>query len=165
MKRRPLSRRAQLEIMGLMIVIVLIIIGILFAIRFVITKPVAETKQEYTRSQLTSNFGIALLQSTTQNCRGIDITELLTDCAEFEAITCGDGQRSCDYADDAISLILNETLDEWRVKYHVSAFTQPQFPLVNFSSRGCRDNVPGNSEEFFLPTDVGLLTFKVFICR
>ncbi|MFQ5475143.1 MAG: hypothetical protein ACE5DM_04870, partial [Candidatus Nanoarchaeia archaeon] len=62
-------KRAQMEILGLMVVIVLIVIGIMFAIRFVIQAPASETKQEYTRSQLTSNFGIAMLQSTTEKCR------------------------------------------------------------------------------------------------
>lgn len=158
------SKKAQLEVLGLVIVIILIVLGILFAIRFVITKPVSETKQEYTRSQLTSNFGIALLQSSTANCRGIDITELLTDCAEFQAITCDDGRRSCEYANETIIYILNQSLDTWNVKYHLKIFTEPRFPMINLSSRGCRDNLPGNSEDFFLPTDVGLLTIRVFIC-
>jgi hypothetical protein len=153
-----------MEVLGLMVVIVLIVIGILFAIRFVIQAPASETKQEYTRSQLTSNLGIALLQSTTENCRGVDLTELLTDCAEFESITCGDGRRSCDYANDTIAFILNQTLDPWRVRYHIKAFVQPSFPIINFSTSGCHDNMPGNSETFFLPTDVGLLNVNVFIC-
>ena len=162
--RNNSKKRAQLEIMGLMIVIILIIVGVLFAVRFVITKPAATTKQDYTRSQLTSNFGIALLQATTKDCRGVDMTELLSDCAEFQSITCDNGMRSCVYANSTIRFILNQTLNSWRVKYHVKAFTKPQFPLIDINSSGCHDNLPGNSEEFFLPTDVGLLTVKVFIC-
>lgn len=157
-------RKAQMEILGLMIVIILIIMGILFAVRFVITKPASETKQEYTRSQLTSNFGIALLQATTEDCRGIDMTELLTDCSEFESITCGNGKRSCDYANESILYILENTLDPWRVKYYISVFANPQMPLLTFNSSGCTDNQPGNSEEFFLPANQ-LLTVKVFICN
>ena len=75
------NKKGQMEILGLMIVIILIIMGILFAVRFVITQPASETKQEYTRSQMTSNFGIALLQATSEDFSGIDMSALLTVCS------------------------------------------------------------------------------------
>ena len=161
-------KKAQLEIMGLAIVIILVMMGVLFAIRFVLLKPPSTVKQEFTQSQLVSNFGTALLQSTTQDCKGIDMTELLTDCAEFQSITCDNGMRTCRYANTTIKKILNQTFDVWRVKYHVKAFTDPAFSLVDIHSPNCNDNMPGGAESFFLPTSRGtggVLTFKIYVCE
>lgn len=161
-------RKAQMEIMGLAIVIILVIVGMLFAIRFVVLKAPTEIKEDYTRAQLVSNFGIALLQASTENCKDTDITELITDCAEFQYIVCGDGRGSCEYVNATIDSILQQTMVEWRIPYHITAFTGRESAaslLLNYSNRGCVNNMPGKAEPFFLPSDRGVITFKIYICE
>ncbi|MBI4739176.1 hypothetical protein HY772_06490 [Candidatus Woesearchaeota archaeon] len=160
-----------MELMGLTIIVILIILGILFAIKFVILKKPPETKASFTRSQMTSNLGMAILQSTSKNCKGTDVTELMTDCAQWietgGLISCEDGRNSCRYVNETVAWILNSTLVQWKVKYYVSAGTSknPKDPKVfEFSNLKCKDNQPGNSELFFLPTDRGVMTVKIFIC-
>ena len=164
------STKAQMEIMGLMVIIILIIVGVLFAIKFVVLKKPTEIRQTYSRTQMASNIGTALLQSETANCRGTSITELLTDWAEwpeqYGTITCGDYSKAGIYANKTISLILNQTLNKWRVSYQIKGYTNKAkgSELFVFNNRGCTDSVPGESELFFLPTDRGVLTVKIFIC-
>lgn len=158
-----------MEIMGLMIVVILLIIGVLFAVKFVVLKKPPETRQTYARTQLASNLGMALLESSTAQCRGTAVKDLLMDCASWPGgtITCEDEARSssCKYVNDTMFFVLEETLVQWKTKFEVKAWTQPGQYIVKFNNGGCHDNKPGESESFFLPTDAGLMTLKIYICE
>ncbi|MFC1723434.1 hypothetical protein ACFL0V_04815 [Nanoarchaeota archaeon] len=165
------QRKAQMEIFGLMIVVILLIIGVLFAVKFVVLKKPPEVKESFSRTQLASNLGLTLMDTNTKDCRGTALKDLMTDCAEWPemdgTISCDDGTKSCEYAKNAIEQILNSTLNTWRVKYELKAGTskKPEDQIFYFNNRECTDNVPGSSESFFLPTNRGLLTMKIFICN
>ncbi|MBI5398122.1 hypothetical protein HZB03_01540 [Candidatus Woesearchaeota archaeon] len=101
------------------------------------------------------------------------MTELMTDCAQWietgGLIACEDEKKSnsCAYVNEALARILNETLVQWKVRYYISASTSknPNDPKVfEFSNLKCTDKQPGNLELFFLPTDRGVMTVKIFIC-
>lgn len=170
---RKNNRKAQFEIMGLMIVVILLIVGVLFAIKFVVLKKPPETRQTFSRTQLASNLGIALMSSTTADCRGTAIRDLLIDCAEWPeaggTITCGDGRMSCEYVQETVGQLLEDTLDVWQRKYYVIAGTSkhPEDRIVEVYHEDCAPDspAPGESESFFLPTNRGMLTLKVFICE
>ena len=159
-----------MEIFGLMIVVILLIIGVLFAVKFVVLKKPPEVRQSFSRTQLTSNLGIALMDATTEACRGTALKDLMTDCAEWPeiggTITCEGGTLSCSYMREAIQQILNSTVNVWQVKYEIKAGTskKAEDQIFYFSNRECTSNMPGNSESFFLPTNRGLLTMNIFIC-
>lgn len=156
-----------MEIMGLMIVVILLIVGVLFAVKFVVLKKPPETRQTYTRTQLASNVGMSLLESTTLDCRGTAVKDLLMDCASWPGgtITCQDGSSSCSYVNRTMFYALNETLVQWKTPFEVKAWTRPGDYITYISNLGCNDNRPGESESFFLPTDAGLLTLKIYICE
>ncbi len=170
---RKQKKRGQMEIMGLMIVVILLIVGVLFAIKFVVLKKPLETRQTFSRTQMASNLGLALMSSTTEDCRGTAVKDLLIDCAEWPeaggTITCGDGRKSCAYVNSTIGDILNQTLDTWNTRYYLTASTSKRLEesITYFHNRGCvaDDEQPGESESFFLPTSRGLLTLKIFICE
>ncbi len=159
--------------MGLMIVVILLIVGVLFAIKFVVLKAPAETRQTFSRTQLASNLGIALMSSTTENCRGTAIRDLLIDCAEWPeaggTITCDDGRMACEYVQDTIDQLLQNTLGVWQRKYYLIAGTSknPEDRIIESYHPDCNPDkpAPGESESFFLPTNRGLLTLKIFICE
>jgi len=159
--------------MGLMIVVILLIIGVLFAVKFVILKKPTQIKQTFSRTQMASNMGIALMSSTTIDCRGTAIKDLLIDCAEWPedggTITCDDGRKSCEYVNSTIENILNQTLNTWNQKYYLTAGTSKRISehITYIHNKGCLADKtqPGESESFFLPTSRGLLTLKVFICE
>jgi hypothetical protein len=168
--RRIKQKRSQIEIMGLMIVVILLIVGVLFAIKFVVLKQPPQVRQTFTRTQMASNMGIALMSSTTEDCRGTAIRDLMIDCAEFPedggTISCDDYTKSCNYVNRTVYSILNSTLTTWKVRYYFTAGTA-QDQILYFDNGGCTADrrLPGESESFFLPTNRGLLTMKIFICQ
>jgi hypothetical protein len=168
-KRYGSVKKSQMEIMGLMIVVILLIVGVLFAVKFIVLKKAPETRQMFTRTQLASNMGMAILESTTANCRGMSVKDLLMDCASWPGgtVTCNDAgfSSSCEYANTTIAFMLNATGVTWNTRYQVKSWISSGAFIIDQNNRGCTDKQPGESESFFLPTKAGTLNFKVFICE
>ena len=108
-------KRSQMEIMGLAIIMILVMLGVLFAIRFVLKKPDTDIRKSYLESQQASNMINAMLGTTT-DCHDTTIKELLQDCAVTASIDC-DGASSCDYVDNAFATIFAETFISWKREF------------------------------------------------
>lgn len=158
-------KKAQMELLGLAIVIVLIALGVMFIVRFNILKEPSKTRQSYTASTLASNTVSALLVSNTVNeCANVNIRDLLIDCAENllegGSITCSDGDKSCEYVNDTLDYIFNNTLEIWGHEYVFNASTTK---TVAYSSNS---NCTGErkSSLFFFETSAGTLFIRLDIC-
>ncbi len=75
------KRKAQIEMVGLVVVVVLLTLGVFFVIKFIVLKQPSTTRQEFLFTQMASNTANALLKTQT-DCRGYDMTELIGDCAK-----------------------------------------------------------------------------------
>ncbi len=78
--QKHMSKKSQMEIMGLVVIIILIAIGMLFAVQFLLKKPTGETAAKAEESVLAANFLNAMLSTTTE-CQSRTVRELLQDCA------------------------------------------------------------------------------------
>jgi hypothetical protein len=115
-------RKAQLEIMGLAIIVIIIIFGILVSLMFF--KPKESTlKTDVTDSTLASNM-LSMILRTTLDCKDIDLESLLQDCAEGVSNKeyCGDNdpfdRDPCGKVFKIINeSILTKTLDVWKKQY------------------------------------------------
>ena len=112
-------RRAQTEIFGLAIVVLLISVGFLFAVGFFVQKP-STFKKEFALTEIGANLLNALLKVTVMECNNLEMTELIQDCAENDEanqIDCDpttptiDG--SCQSIQGLIPIIFFNTLDKW----------------------------------------------------
>ncbi|MBD3304655.1 hypothetical protein GF343_05955 [Candidatus Woesearchaeota archaeon] len=125
------SKRSQMEIMGLVIIVILVAIGMLFAIQFLLKKPVGRETAAVKESTLAANFLNTLL-STTTDCFDRNMRELLQDCAlTGGSITCF-GMSSCDYADDQLKIMLENTLGRWNKDYYFSIKGAPDVEKIKF---------------------------------
>ena len=137
------KRKSQMEIMGLAIVVVLIVLGMLFAVRFFINREPVDYKAKFTQKQLAQNIVTAFLNTKTLNCYGMSITELLQDCGQSKSVTCGDGTDSCKYVRDTADFILSQTLAQWNLDYKFLIYKDVDSPVVDL---GLPDGCPGELE-------------------
>ena len=155
------NKKSQVEIMGLAIVVLLIIIGVIFVIRFVSVRKPAEFKAEFTQTQLASNMLNAFLKSKTENCFGMSITELLQDCAQSQSVTCGNDEDSCTYVESTAEAIFSETLEKWNLEYQFQLYFQGENPIISLGQACVGEK---KSKIFPVPTRTGSLYTKLDIC-
>lgn len=112
----PKNKRAQMEIMGLAIIVLLIGIGLLFALQYSLKKPTT-TVQKTKESILAANLLTTLLNTNTE-CNNRMIKELLQDCVLGRPIDCGEPTpKPCDFVKAKTQFILQKTLKQWNKKY------------------------------------------------
>ncbi|MBI4140580.1 hypothetical protein HY485_01950 [Candidatus Woesearchaeota archaeon] len=111
----PAKNKAQMEIMGLAIIILLIGIGLLFALQYAL-KP-TPTVQKTKESILAANLLTTLLNTNTE-CHKRMIKELLQDTALGRPIDCPGTPH--DFAKAKISFILDNSLKKWNKRYDFS---------------------------------------------
>jgi len=114
------SKKSQMEIMGLVIIIILVSIGMLLTIQFVVKKQPEDIRKTFTHEQLAANTVYALLRTTT-DCKDRSLASLIQDCSSNRPnglINCREGKLSCEYAEDVISSVLNSTLEKWNKDYY-----------------------------------------------
>ena len=155
------NKKSQTEIIGLAIVVVLLIIGMTFVIRFMLAKEPVDYKKQFTQAEIASNMLNTFLKSTSKDCNGLTMTELLQDCGHSKSIFCQDGKASCDYAEEAAMEIFNSTLDAWNLDYEFEAFQQEENPIFILGSP-CPASK--KSKTFPIPTGSGTLSVKLDVC-
>ena len=156
------SRKSQTEIIGLAIVVVLLIIGMTFVIRFMLAKEPVDYKKQFTQAEIASNTINTFLKTSSRDCKGLTMTELLQNCGYGGIITCPNEQTSCVYALEAAQEIFRETLDAWNLNYEFKAFLQETSPIFTLGSP-CPASKP--SKTFPIPTGSGAALFvKLDVC-
>lgn len=134
--------------MGLVIIVILISIGLLFVIQFMVLRKPTDTKGTFTQKEMASNTLNAFALTTTE-CQGLDVTELVQECATGTSeVDCnGDGEPdSCDFVNSLAGDILSKTLKKWGKKY-AFMILRGERKLLENKLQGC----PGTRDSAIYP--------------
>lgn len=116
------SRRSQLEIFGLVVLVIIIVVAFLIFTVYKLNSPQKDTKGVYVDKQLSSNVLLALSKTNVayDDCYSHTISQLITDCAKtYHSFSCF-GRSSCDVAEEVIGDILSETLYAEGINYNLT---------------------------------------------
>jgi hypothetical protein len=157
-----ITKKAQMEIMGLVIIVLLISLGFLFVVKFVVMAPPKDIRQEHEQSQMSANLLNSLLQSTATDCNNQQIKSLIRDCAMSEEIYCG-GNYSCEYVNETFTKVLSQTLDAWNRKYYLNVSDPTDKIRANFNNKNMTFGKPcvGEWDNKFYPIQAGAQTVIV----
>ena len=155
-------KKAQMEILGLAVVVVLILLATIFIVRFLVVKAPTNYRSGFISAELASNMLNTLLKTSAAACSELTITELLQDCGQGKAIICDDGQDSCSFAESTAKDIFNKTLDKWNINYEFLAYTDVKSPLIKIG-KPCR--AEKRSKLFPIPLNAGVMNAKLDICN
>lgn len=169
-----MMKRAQTEMLGMAIVILLLSIGILIVVGIVMNKSSEpSTKQSYSEKQLATNI-LGSILSTTTNCNNERISTLMIDCGRDWPLDCpsehvtGVTLPVCKYLNETVYSMLNETLKQWNKKYSFLAYVQRTNPKINITNRidECFVYAQGElqREFYYLPLQAGSMTVELEIC-
>jgi hypothetical protein len=149
-------KKAQMEIMGLAIVVVLLVLGMLFMVKFVLFKEPQTYREDYTNTQLAANMLNSILNTNT-DCYGIPVDELLQDASKaLPDIQCPDVTNQTEYLEKTIGeKILNQTLKTWKKTFFFRA-SVPSQVVVSIGRE--YSNKIRERKAHFLTTDVGTMT-------
>ena len=155
------KKKAQMEILGLAIVVVLLILGMVFVIEFIVTKKPSNLKKDIVESQVASNYLSTYLDTSVPECNSLTITELLQDCAAQGGIKCQDSKPSCDKAKEVAQAIFARTFDQRKLRYDLSAFLSEKTPILSVGKICTGEK---RSKTFPIPTRAGTLFVRLNIC-
>ena len=180
-------KRGQMEMIGLVVIVILITLGMLFMATFAFKKD--PKKKIFVRKGLAYGTMGALMKTNVecevppgstpyeeQPTIGMDLIE---DCAvnhgsylHYSKFRCN-GQHTCDFLDGLISDLLNKTLGKWNKHYEFSSkLLGEEEPLIEIKDNrsgkeiGClrRPVDVDSSEPFPIPTDAGLVENILYLC-
>lgn len=157
------DRKGQMEIMGLAIIVILIALGLLFAVQWM-TKAPKQQVQRAKESVLAANFLNTMLSTTTE-CNKRTVRELLQDCALTQGITkCPDGKDSCAEAHGIMAALFEQTFTQWNLKHHFTMTGPTSIEQLDFGTTPC----PAEREQKIhpLPVSPGFeISLSLEICR
>ena len=160
-------KKAQMEILGLAVVVVIILVAAVFAVRFGFNKP-TNYRTDFLSSEIASNMLNTFLKTTAKDC-SLTMTEMLRDCAQGNSLCClnCDGSEtdrvySCKYAESTASEIFSKTLDKWNMKYEFLAYADVNLPLIKLGNKCSGEK---ESSTWPIPISAGSMYVKLDICR
>lgn len=157
-------KKAQMEMLGLAIFVVLLVLGFAFVAKLWLLKNPVEHRQSFIRSQLSSNMINTLIKTST-TCSQLSMTELLQDCAQAKSISCG-SKSSCEFVKDTSKEIFGKSLDKWKMTYKFLAYTDINSPrtssIINLGE-DCKAK-ERDSEIFPIRISGGTLYIRLDIC-
>lgn len=178
--RQNKSKKSQAEIVGITIVMVLIMLGIIFVIRYVVLPEDYNIKQAFDKTQMAANFMDAVLKTTT-TCNTLTITKLVQDCAEnygsvSSQYTCPGNITSCIFLNQSLELVLNSSLNKMpQVNYdfYICMWDDANdkcgseiissFPK-NYCNRTVNTTRGYEAKQQPIPTDVGNRVAQIYVC-
>lgn len=154
-------KRAQMEILGLAIVVVLILVATIFVVRFLVLKAPVDYRKGFVSAELASNMLNTFLKTAAKECSQLTMTELLQDCAQGRGIVCDTGEDSCNFVESAAEGIFSQTLGKWNMDYEFLAYADVNMPLVRLG-KPCK--AEKRSKLFPIPISGGAMYAKLDIC-
>ncbi|PIN86110.1 hypothetical protein COV19_06455 [Candidatus Woesearchaeota archaeon CG10_big_fil_rev_8_21_14_0_10_44_13] len=143
------ARKAQMEMIGIAIVVVLLVIGMAFVFKALMKAP-ERTHEKFTKEQTAQSIIIAISNSDA-GCKGVEMKELMQDCGnnvnsveDFElgqsgSIQCG-STDSCRYLNRSLKVIFEETLKLQRLPYRFILYkTSIDTPILYIEDGGCNE--------------------------
>ena len=162
--------KAQMEILGLAVVVVIMLAAAMIYLRLSATKKDIDYRKPFASSEIASNMINTFLDTTSKDCLQLSMTGLLQDCAQSTGLVCDNGQNSCDYLKETANEIFSKTLDRWKIKYEFMACTSFDFKIARCEPNsvliGAGSRCIGEKEFklFPIPVSSGTMYAKLDLC-
>jgi len=155
-------KKAQIEMMGLVVIVLILAIGFLFLVSYLTRGGELESPQVIYQKELLAYNTIGAIIQATPAC-GVDIsmTDLIDDCVSFNEMSCL-GLDSCTYVSLEAARILNKTLNIRQQQYYFYVLDSGQQLKISIASGECLGNRVSATQP--LTSKAGELVIGIDIC-
>jgi hypothetical protein len=162
-------KKGQTEVIGLLIIVIILSLVILFVLKTVFTNKSTDTTQSYEESKIVESFVNTLFQTSSGCTEDTTIKDLLIDCAKNPfsdgIITCSNEQKSCQYANETIGYILENSIQQWGLfTYEFIAVAPPNQNIIHYTSGDISASMGGETTPFILPLGLSGKNLYVYLC-
>jgi len=170
-----LNKKGQMEVFGLAVIVILLVIGMLFMIRFVILAPQSKSSgvTSFINKDMASNIVVYMLSVNVDSekvCnKNLDVTDLIRDCAlGGVGIRClGESEPldTCDISKDVIETIFDNTLSTYGHQYYFRVYksSSPE-SIVDSLEVGAKCRGTQVSGISFIPLTPDVLNLQLDVC-
>jgi hypothetical protein len=168
-----MNKKAQSEIMGLVIIVVIITVAMLVYLSYSSNQHSSSKPSmysQYSHNELAVSFIDTLLSTNIKGCGLTTIEELIIDCGTGKNQLLCQGKASCDLLKTIIIDIEEKTLKQWSIPYGINLrLTQEEEFFYNSSYAGCKigtigRGTPGVFVIPYLPHGFGSASIELAFC-
>lgn len=163
------GQKSQMEIMGLAIMVVLALIGMLFAVKYMATEE--QPRTEASDRQIAAAFLNTMLADKLEvaSCKqGVELKELLQDCtAPSEPDlrnTCSDGKTYCDTAKEVSAQLLKGAFEKRKKNYEFKLYTAGSAIPIISHQEGCKPESDRVQSTYPMPTKYETIFLTLTLC-
>lgn len=128
------NKKAQVEIMGIALVVVLITIGIVFVAKYSAKEP-KKTQEEFQRRELPKTI-ITSIVEVVSTCNDEKMADVMQDCGVTKQLPCEGFVNSCAYLTTTLKTILDDMLGRFEYDYQLQLHAEGQGDLLNDGTGG-----------------------------
>ena len=179
-----ISKKAQAEMIGLVVIVIMITLGMLFLAKFALQEEPA--KKIFTRKGLAYSTMSAVMKTELECIEPFDVDTqelevqdiLLEDCAKYKKpnsggssdYPCNGYSNSCDFLEAELTELLSKTLGVWQKDYVFSSIivdgtTEKELVLVDSGGGGYSSERDSSGLFPIYVSDVGLVESVLYICE
>tara|TARA_Y100000310_G_C20661052_1_gene804829 strand:+ start:1286 stop:1807 length:522 start_codon:yes stop_codon:yes gene_type:complete len=169
------NRKAQTEILGLAIIILLILVATVFVAKFFLNSDRESSRSSVVASELASDL-IKSVLNTDSSCRNLKYSAIFRSCSESRSLPAPcTPSDPCQYLNSKLNEeLLKETFDEWKIKYQLKLYNgevlpQNHIPELNIQSFDCDSPSSSNPKEstysLSKARSTGTLNIRLILCQ
>ncbi|MBI2142005.1 hypothetical protein HYU15_00770 [Candidatus Woesearchaeota archaeon] len=162
-----MSKKSQMEIMGLAIIVVLALVGMFFALKYMGGEETP--RAEASDRQIAAAFLNTMLSDKLEvaDCKqGVELKEMLQDCtAPTEPDirnTCSDGTTYCDKAKEVSGHLLKDALEKRNKDYEFRLYTGAKTIISH--QKGCKPDSDRAQSTYPMPTKYETIFLTLALC-
>ena len=158
---RGLGPRAQLELIGLVVIVIIVISAMLIYMVYKVNNPERSVKRAFVNEELAANYLITSLKVTVKECPQHSLSDLMTDCAkDYRDIMCA-GQDSCVLANATLAKLM-DSITSLGKNY---SFSIKKGDEVQVFSSGCKNmNRVSATQDFTVYPSMQRVSLVLDVC-
>jgi len=159
-------KKAQMEMFGLAVIVILVFIGMMFLLMFYMNTPETYSVKEKYNDQMMAQNMVDTLLSLNTTC-SLSLKDMVKDCYLYygtDQLSKCDGFDSCTYFSRIFNNTLNRTFVYWYKPFKMTVLGD-KGTIYSYENLNCAESVRGSAYIPLYPDLQGQMEARIDVCR